>query len=350
LLDEHEVGVTRLRDAVKYALSKSDVPLTAFWCKVDGDRESYAASLRKELEETPVAVLIVRGHGFVNPNAVQDDLRSLVELNRHACEPIANRLGAICGPGLVLLARTALGIPQVSSPVTFPEWFPRVGGTTVPVQIVDLTWTADAPLSAPEARCPEIAELLFAVEGALLHRLETVRQRDHNASSALVELIRRDSEERLGLAELVSGAIEFRTTVSTPASFRPSLREGRSLVARLWGVVQSEPPERLGRSAKALACALDLEGLQNCGRYESLATVLRRPTSPDPTPSRRSARNLLVTIASGCQLLTAAAHADDYSRYSVVLLRSTSFDLRLSLDDAERSLRSADEGRAVGQR
>ena len=35
-----------------------------------------------------------------------------------------------------------------------------------------------------------------------------------------------------------------------------------------------------------------------------------------------------------CQATTAAAHADDYKQYPVVLLRSLSYDLRRSLSDA----------------
>lgn len=336
------VDAARLAEAVTQRSAASDAPLAVYWCKVEGARESYAERLKGKLDLGGVAILIVRGPRFDNPNSVQDDLRAVVAANRSECEGVADHLGSDECPILVLLGRTPLGIPQASSPVSLPEWFPRFGGMTLPIQIEDLTWTADAPLSAPEARCHDVAEHLFKLEGALLGRLAEVRRRDHNASSAFVELMRRDGEEGLRLEDLVSRAVEFRTTLSTPGMFRPSLKEGRSLVARLWGVVQTEPPERLGRAAKAVASALDLSGLPVGPRYESLTSVLRRPGTPDPTPSRRSARNLLVSIASSCQLLTAAAHADAYSRYPVVLLQSISLDLRLTLDDFEQALRSAE--------
>lgn len=43
---------------------------------------------------------------------------------------------------------------------------------------------------------------------------------------------------------------------------------------------------------------------------------------------------MIVAIQGACQLITAAALADDYGRYSAWLLRSLSMDLRRSLDQA----------------
>lgn len=48
---------------------------------------------------------------------------------------------------------------------------------------------------------------------------------------------------------------------------------------------------------------------------ETIATLLRRPTEREISRPRRAARNIIITIATGCQLITAAAHSDNYPPY-----------------------------------
>ena len=54
---------------------------------------------------------------------------------------------------------------------------------------------------------------------------------------------------------------------------------------------------------------------------------------------------LIVTVRGACQLVTAAAHADEYPRFGAQLLQSTSRDLRSFLDGAAAKLRDPEDGR-----
>jgi hypothetical protein len=331
----------RLAEGVRRRVQESPYDVSAYWYKVSGDREGYARRLREEFREDPVVALVVREIRFDNPNAILTDLVEVISRNRMACEeaiPAKLRPAAKCA--IVLLARTELAVPQASSPVILPEWFPVGGGTMVSTIVEDLTWTADAPLNGREARVDEVCARLFGLEGALLGRLKSVHVSDHQKGNALLELIRRHEGEKFG--DILSSVEAFRLSVTTPSAFRPSLREGRSLVARLWDVVQRHHPEGLGGPAKALATALALTDALGSPWYESLASVLRRPSSGDSPGARRFARNILVTVATACQFITAAAHSDDYGLYPVPLVRSVSLDLRRSMDDAEAVLDSVD--------
>jgi hypothetical protein len=331
------VGPFELAEVVRRRLNESAHELNAYWFTVTAaNRQEYASLLRDALREDPVAVFVVRDR-FDNPNSVLNDLVNLMEQHRHVfLEEAVAKSGWESRCAVVLLSRSELSIPQASSPVALPGWVPVKGGTTLTVLIEDLTWVADAGVSSSATRVDELSELLFRLEGALLQRLKTVLARDHRKSNALLEALRQEDTHET-FADILKAAADHRSTVTSAASFRPSVREARSLTARLWSLAQRHSADA-GQPAKALASALDLPSDAPADWYESFSSVLRRPTSREADWSRRFARNVLTTIAVSCQLITAAAHSDEYPNYPIVLLRSVSFDLRQSLDSAEALL------------
>lgn len=331
-----EISAQRLAEVVCRRLASSSCEVNVFWMRVTERRDDYAAELRQELEDAPVAVLVIRDRRFTNPNVVLNDLVELIAENQILCE---DRFGDSCGAcAFVLLARTELAIAQSSSPVLLPSWFPTRGGTTVSTGLEDLTWSAEAPLGAPEAKIGELCEGLLEVESALVSRIRHIRSVDHRRTNAFLELVRRGQGETL--ESILEAASQHLTGITTPSGFRPSLRDGSALVARLWSVVQSRQPEQLAQPSKALASALDLSDGVECDWYESLSSVLRRPSGGEPSTSVRFCRNLLMSVATSCQFITAAAHEDSYGQYAVALIRSTSYDLRQSLADSEAVVRA----------
>ena len=79
---------------------------------------------RKRSSDAPVVVAILRDVRFTNPNALLADFVELVEEHRALVE---KRFSAGCDRcAFVLLSRTELAIPQISSPVVLPEWFPSL--------------------------------------------------------------------------------------------------------------------------------------------------------------------------------------------------------------------------------
>ena len=200
--------------------------------------------------------------------------------------------------------------------------------------IEDLTWTADAPVETPEAQIGDLCECLLDFEETFVARVRFVRESDHRKTNPFLDLIRRDATETLqGILEV---ATAHRASVTTPMAFRPSLRDGSTLISRLWAVVQQRTPEDMHGPSRALAEALDLPEAMMLVWHESISSVLRRPSAGESGEKLRFARNILMTLATACQFTTAAAHADAYAHYPVALLRSLSLDLRRSLRDAEK--------------
>jgi hypothetical protein len=321
----------RLADTVRRRVANSPCDLNAYWMRVAENREAYADELGLELRDEPVVVLVIRDTRFTNPNAILAEFVEVVAQNKELCEQRLDRSCEKCA--FVLLSRTELAIPQISSPVVLPAWFPLGGGGAISMLIEDLTWTADAPLGASEVRIGDLCECLLALEETFVARVSIVREVDHRRTNAFLDLVRRDPAETL--EGILDAANEHRTLVTTPIAFRPSLRDGRTLIARLWAVAQERQPEDMKGPSKALATALDLPNAIELVWHESISSVLRRPSGGEPPEQLRFARNVLMTVATACQLITAAAHADAYAHYPVPLLRSLSLDLRRSLTDAE---------------
>lgn len=333
LAGSDEVRPERLAENVRDRLSRASSPVSAFWISVVTDRTAYAETLGRLIYDLPVCVFIVRDISFENPNAILSDLIHTLENNRTSCEEALARTAA-GGLGIVLLSRMPLAVPQTSSPVTLPNWFPGAGGRTISVVIEDMSWTADAPLNCEEANTGDICERLLDLEGSLLSRLWDAYGSKKQSADALITSIHRDGDP--SYSELLSRFRESRRHVTSPSAFRPSLRNGNSLTARLWALGHQRNPEDHAPS-KALARALALTDDVTID-HESFASLVRRPSNQVPSGSVRFARNALGTIASACQLVTASAHADAYGRYPVTLIVSYSFDLRRSLREIQRVL------------
>lgn len=101
-------------------------------------------------------------------------------------------------------------------------------------------------------------------------------------------------------------------------------------MGRLWAYVNKSPPEALPKAAASLAKAVGLDA--NETGDPPLTAVLSRTANPILDKASESGLWLLVSLRAACQLLTAGAHADEYPRFPVLLLRSFSLDLRRFLD------------------
>lgn len=335
-----DVKPERLAENVITRFHESTSEISAYWMKVDGHREEYAEQVRKTLSNLPIVVLIVRDASFNNPNSVAADLIGILESNREACEAVLFPEPLSLNCGVILLGRTPLSVPQSSSPVRLPNWFPTRAGQVTTLFLEDLTWTADAPLNCPETRITEICEQLYGLEGALVACLAATNGKDRSAGNALMEIIRQDGDGKY--SALLSNFDTYHARIAVASAFRPSLREGQSVIGRLWRIVQGRTPEGLHAPSKALAKAVGLSD-DSLPDADSFSAVLNRPSTRDGSSAIRFMRNILTTVASACQFVTAASHADQYSRYPVQLLISFSYDLRKSLAAAERLLRETVE-------
>ena len=335
-----QISPERLLSVVRDRASQRSASLIVFWERVNGDRTQYQNALKKARGLQSVVPLIVR-EGFANANAIHGDLADLVNENRSEFDGLVTPFTVNNPLVIVVLARTDLGVAQVCSPVVLPEWLPGLGGSATEVTIESLSTAAAAPMSAAEARIDETAGILFTLEGTLLERLRSVLESDHRRANPFFQTIKeRDSSETFG--DFLDAADVYHRGVKHPLAFRPSAAEGSSLTGRIMRLVSATSPDKLPGVAKKMADALCLDASQGAEVKESLPAVLLRPTSRDTDGGARIARNLIVSLFAATQFVTAAAHADDYPGFLVVLLQAMSYNLRETLQDLSEHIQSLD--------
>jgi len=277
--------------------------------------------------------------GFSNANALLADIGRALHDARTEIIERADVIGApISQVTLVLLGRTTLDIPQVISPITLPTWFPGSRGDTAYVLVEDLTYIASDSLKCEECRVPQLCEQLFSLDGALTGRLRAVLAINRNAGMAFFERIRdvrhTTSANVESFATFLSTAESNRLTVTDPAGFRPSARDGKYVISRIVRLVSNLSPDEVAKTGSALVSALAF-GKSLPKFRESLFAVTARSANP-PNPEARFGSNVLIAVSAASQLVTAAAHAGEFNTYPVLLLRSAAFDLLRTLDDVAR--------------
>jgi hypothetical protein len=307
---------------------QSDHDLNVYWYQVTNSREDYADKLRAEFDVQCIIVLIVRNAAFTIANSLLSDLVALLSQSRSTCEEKLRESVHASRVGVVLIAKNELSVPQVSSPVRLPAWWPYGGGQEVMVQIEDLTWRVEAPLDIDEKSIQEVCELLFRVEEELISRISDVRTTD---TSGLDRFLASLTHRKESADAFLAAALRSHTKVRSIRSFRPSMTERESLVARLWLAVRQTRPDELHTLADGLSMALGLPEQLPCEWRESIVGLLFRPSSRRLPENKLFAINIFYAVSTGCQLVTVSRHADSNSAYPIPLTRSLSYDLRRSL-------------------
>lgn len=309
--------------------------LCFYWVASPGDRDGFSQGLRDEGVDLPLCPIVVRIGGFADPNAVAADLLRVLDSARSELEQpdFAERVRTANCLDVVLVARRELELESSSSPIVLPSWFPMFPSTSVTATIMDLTWSTHVSLSAEELHAGEIGRLLFELDRELIRNLRASHLRDHRLVNSLHDALRRKTDESVPFTGLLSGAEETLDRVRNPRDFRPT-RQDPTIVGRLWNLANTTTADRLPQRARSVAQALGLSVKAVEGFHESLVTVLGRPSFPLEDHLQRWSFNLIATTGAACQLLTAAHHADDYAEYPLPLVRSLSFDIRKSLDQA----------------
>jgi hypothetical protein len=218
--------------------------VVAFWYQIPRDREGFAERICAERGDLPVVPLVVR-EGFLHGNAVMGDLCRLIERNRERIEASPRpRHGDNSRLVLLLLSVEPFQLNQISSLVALPAWFPMQGGLNTTIDVEDLFWTARSGLDAEESRIDEIQELLCRIDLALVRRLAWAHAQDKEIHQGFFELIRERPDKKGGTvsaapelekyADFLESARTFcEQQVLCAGAYRPSAREGRSVVARL---------------------------------------------------------------------------------------------------------------------
>lgn len=321
--------------------SRPREPLRVLWVRVPGDRDDYKRDLARLRGQSPFVPWVLRRAALQNPNSVMSDVSEILNDAREEIEAVRDAAAKEGGVDLVLLGRADLKLADTSSPILLPDWFPVAPGQTPPVRIEDITWSARVPLSDPTVALDDLRRILHDVDHALTNRIQASLKTDHRFTNALWD--------HIGKGEKIDDVLERMKAhlhkVSNPTAYRPSTKHGTpTMVGLLWAHANSKAPEAVRRTARALADGLRIEDDDVDRDDASLMAVLNRPSS------RMDARvqwafSLIVTVRGACQLVTAAAHADEYPPFGAQLLQSTSLDLRSFLDGAAAKLRAPEGGR-----
>jgi hypothetical protein len=321
---------SRAAQAISEIALKETAALSAFWLAVAGDRDDYAKRLTPFLADQAMPVLIVRKERFDNANALMADLVHVLEENRAIfLESLQRQRPDPHRMSVVLLARTELAMAQSSSPVIWPEWVPGVGGQQVPCFITDMSRRIAVPLGASELDVPQIRRALYAADSALLERLMEVTSSDPSAHESFFAMTRRRSDISWQ-AYLANAKSALRKVINTD-SYRPSVRDGDSVLGRLWEIGQAGSAHEVDDAARALASALDIpDGEQLESWHQGLFGTLMRGTGR-LSAADRFCRVTIVAVSAACQYVTCAAHSGEYPQLPVNLLTSV-------LDDLHRSL------------
>ena len=273
----------------------------------------------------------------MDANSVMADVSTVLEETRPALE----RIVAV-GIDLVLLTRRELAVVDASSPIELPTWYPVAGakGETVTTTVQDLTWEVATSVADGALMLEDISRLLYGLDEAMLSRLRRALASSRRKVQSVEALLFPGSSMAEDLVRVEAALNKARVSRTR---FRPSTRPERddSIVARVWRLVNRTSPDRLAKGAKALAGALEPTlDTDNQPLAAPLISVLNRTSNPIPDDAERWCFNLMIAVRAACQMLTAAAHAEEYPRFPVILLKSMSRDVRRFLDRAVTTLQA----------
>ena len=322
------IDYPEILESAERLLETSSEGIVAMWICVARDRGGLAERINANRGRLPIIAAVVRDSAFDEANAVLQDLLALMEQSRDdivaaASQPPTALAKRLC---IIVLSRRELAMPSIGSPITLPKWFPFEGGRLSAALLVDSTWMIDGPLAAPSVQVPNLAGLLVEVERTLLRRIVVMREANHRNVGPLIQIIRRDGDG--SVVEMLTKFRQNLDLVTSPEHYRPSVRDGHTLGARLWAQFIATGCDSRGAIGQTLANAIGLTN-DHCERWPvSLFSVLARPSNRDEPKTTRCGRELVTVFGVSCQLLTASAHSDAYPRFPLSLLRSVSLDLR----------------------
>lgn len=315
--------------------------VAAYWLEEAASRSELVSQLATPLAGLPILTAAVQRGSFDDPNGIIDDLAKLIN-NHSEWFGDGNRAAIIKEEkfSLVLVSKRALGIPQISSPVTLPDWFPLWPSRLLTVKIQSITDSVDISVGSPDVPVGHINASLYSLEAGLCARFLYVFQRTPEVSAKL----RARLGGSKGPADLTGMAAESeagRGSVA-PKDFRPGGGATSpyfvSYLFRQWWECSHSGLHAL---AVDIADALDVHTGSAIEAQYSLASLLTRTVKPklsDTPPGVTFARNALVSLSHSIQLTNAAHHGGDYPNFPAVLTISYAQDLARSCQCAADAL------------
>lgn len=332
-----------LSDYIRRLHTERAAGIAAYWLEETGSRSELAHALSQDLSDLAVMPATVKGGDFDDANGIIDDLARTIEANRSwFTEQMRNAVIRDQKFSLALISKAPLGVPQLSSPVALPDWFPAWPDRLITVNITSIAHSIDLSLASPDIPITLINSALFNLERSLCERLDAVRSTD---AGKLAPLFARagGSKGAPDSEKLLSRAME-ETIARSPEDFRPGGGADSphmvSMLFRLWWECS---PGNLHDLAKLLAEALDIVDDTTVQAQYSLGSLLTRTTRPLPSktpPGVMFARNALVSLSHAIQFTNATHHASDYPNFPAMLTIAYARDIARSCKAAADGLLS----------
>lgn len=328
-------------DYIKRLHQSRATGVAAYWVEEIHSRSDVVRDMSALTSELPILTVAVRRDEFDDPNGIIDDLSRTISDNIEWFND-ANRTAVVRDLkfSLVLVSKRPLGVPQLSSPVVLPDWFPLWPNRLLTVNIKSIAHSIDISLASADVPITPINSALFELETAICNRLELVARQNPSAASRL--LARIDGGRGLvNLDALIANAKGARNGVD-PSGFRPGGgAESPFLVSQLFRQWWECSHNGMHELAVQMAEALCISANMNIEPQYSLATLLTRTVKPPLSktpPGVTFSRNALVSLSHAIQFTNAVHHAADYPNFPAQLVIAYARDLATSCKCAAREL------------
>lgn len=316
--------------------------IEAFWIESNGSRQQLAAELQVLAQGLPILVTIVARDRFVDPNGIVDDLSLTIQDNEAWFTPERRELIIRDQKfSIVLVSKRPLGVPQLSSPVSLPDWFPLWPSRLLTANIKSVHSSITLSLASPDIPEAAINNALFVLEHSLCKRLDTVLRSAPSAADQLMAAVASSAAAPTNIAELVASS-RLGLQSRTGDEFRPGGAADSvfvvSQLARIWRDCAPKDRQELAIHA---ATALGLSGIEQAIDVQlSLTALLTRGKEKlSAVPVHITfCRNLMVTVSDVVQFINGIHHADEFPQFPAILTITFAKELASLCRNAARTI------------
>jgi len=333
-----------ISDYLKKLHQSRNSGVAAYWLEEAASRSELASQLSSHLAGLAILTAAVPKGSFNDPNGIIDDLAKMIS-DQSGWFETHNRQAIIQEQkfSLVLISKTPLGVPQISSPVTLPDWFPLWPSRLLTVNIQSITDLVDISVGSPDIPMVLINASLHSLEVALCARFSLVFHRAPQVSNKLCARFG-GSKGPADLMRMIAQSEEERRKNKSTNDFRPGgSAVSAYLVSHMFRQWWECSHSGLHGLAVDIANALDIHSSSEVEAQYSLASLLTRTAKPklSETPYGVTfASNALVSLSHAIQFTNAAHHAGEYPNFPAVLTVSYAQDLARSCRCAADTLLS----------
>ncbi|OQS47706.1 hypothetical protein B0T49_12170 [Chromobacterium violaceum] len=315
--------------------------IEAFWIESADSRQKLVAELQVRTEGLPIVVTTVTRDLFVDPNGIVDDLSKTIHENKIWFSPERRELVIRDQKfSIVLVSKRPLGVPQLSSPVSLPDWFPLWPNRLLTANIKSVFSSITLTLASPDIPQAAINNALFELEQSLCNRLEAILRSFPSAADQLMAEVAISASAPSNLAALIASS-KSGLQSRTGDEFRPGGAANSGFIvsqlARIW---RDCPPKDRQVLAAHVAKALGLSEASAIDIQFSLMALLTRGKEKLSTvPAHITfSRNLMVTLSDVVQFTNGIHHADEFPQFPAVLTITFAKELASLCRNAARTI------------